>query len=128
MSRCVYCGERAGFISRVCKDCRKLVARVKKLGPSFGYRQLLDTLLESGVKPDKVERFLEADPDRTGSLNEHVTARMTNELMKDLGQPTEMKAEHVREIRERIARGESYLDEADVTAHPKAEPEDKDLK
>ena len=124
MSRCVYCEERAGFISRVCKDCRKLVACIKDLEASFGYRQLLDALLDTGVHPDKVERFMDADPDKTGSLNQQVTARMTNELMKDLGQPTEMKAEHVREIQVRIERGESYLDEADVTAHPKAEPED----
>ena len=90
MSHCVYCQDRSGIISKVCKDCRKLITSVKGLENSFGYRILLNTLLETGVDPDKIERFLDADPDGEGSLNQQVTARMTNELMTDLGQATEM--------------------------------------
>jgi len=121
MSRCVYCHDRAGFISKVCKDCRRLISSLKELGASFGYRQLLDALMDTGIDPDKIERFMEADPDGHGSLNQQVTARMTNELMTDLGQPTQMKAKDVGEIQKRIARGESYLDEPDVITHPKSE-------
>lgn len=113
MAHCVYCKYRSGLISQVCRDCRKLIAAVKKLPEDFGYRQLLDTLLETKVDPDKIGSFLDADPDSKGSLNQQITARMTNQLMTDLGQPSKMSAKDVKEVQEKIARGESYLEEAE---------------
>ena len=42
MSRCSYCGERAGFWSRMCADCKKLMACVQELRGRVGYGEFLD--------------------------------------------------------------------------------------
>ena len=117
MAHCVYCQERSGVFSRVCKDCRRLIAAVKALGDSYGYRTLLEGLMATAVSEAKIQQFLDADPDGSGSLNDQVTARMTNELMGALGQSSEMKARDVRAVKERVERGESYLEEPDITHH-----------
>ena len=122
MAACVYCQERASFFSRVCRECRRLIAAVKELGDSYGYRTLLETLEATGVSPAKIEKFLDTDLDQTGSFNQKVTARMTNELMEALGQPSQMSAADVRTIEERIQRGESYLDLPDVTDSSQLKP------
>ncbi len=97
--KCLYCSERAGFLKRRCRDCLRLEAALQTLSHSFGYRELLDTLLATGIDSQKIERFLDADPDGTGSLNDRVTARMTNEIMAGLGQPSHMTASSVKEVR-----------------------------
>lgn len=117
MAHCVYCQERSGFFSQVCRDCRKLIAAVKALGDSYGYRALLDSLMATAVSTEKIQQFLDADPDGSGSLNDRVTARMTNELMGALGQASDLKAEDVRAVKERVEHGESYLEEPDITHH-----------
>lgn len=126
MAHCIYCQDRSGFVSQVCRDCRKLIAAMKQLEDNFGYRILLDTLLATAVDPDKIERFLHADPDGTGSLNQRITARMTNQLMGDLGQPSEMSAQDVKDVEKRVAKGDSYLEMPDVVRHPKASPESEE--
>lgn len=70
---------------------------------------LLDTLLETGVDPERIEKFLDADPDGEGSFNQKIAARMTNQVMGDLGQPSEMTAEDVKKVQEKMKREESYL-------------------
>ena len=97
--RCLYCREKAGFLKRHCRDCRQLGAVLKTLPSSFGYRELLDRLLATGIDSRKIEKFLDADPDGTGSQNDRVTARMTNEIMGSLGQPSHMTASGVKEVR-----------------------------
>ncbi len=124
MSRCVYCQERSGIVSQVCRDCRTLIKGMKTLDADFGYRTLLDTLLATDIDPDKIEKFLDADPDGKGSLNQRITARMTNQLMGDLGQETHLSAQHVKNVEEKMAAGESYLDIPDVVTHPKAEKDE----
>ncbi len=99
-----------------------MIAAVKELGDSYGYRTLLETLEATGVSPAKIEKFLDTDLDQTGSFNQKVTARMTNELMEALGQPSQMSAADVRTIEERIQRGESYLDLPDVTDSSQLKP------
>lgn len=121
MAKCIYCQDASGLLSQVCKDCRKLIAAYKTLGTSFGYRELLDSLLATEVDENKIERFLDADPDGSGSLNQQVTARMTNELMGAMGQESHMTANDVKDVEESVKRGESYLDMPDVVTHPKAE-------
>lgn len=124
MAKCLYCQDRSGIISKVCKDCRQLIQSMKQLDENFGYRILLDTLMATGVDSEKIQRFLDADPDGTGSLNQQVTARMTNQLMGDLGQPSQMSAEDVKNVQKQVEKGESYLDQPDVVSHPKAEKDD----
>ncbi len=125
MARCIYCQCRSGFISQVCRDCRTLTRAFKTLNENFGYRELLDKLLDTGVDPDKIEKFLDTDTEGTGSISQRITARMTNQLMADLGQPTKMSGQDVKEVEKSIANGESYLDMPDVVAHPKSEPEEE---
>ncbi len=71
----------------------------------------------------RVAYLLHADPDGTGSLNQRITARMTNQLMGDLGQPSKMSAQDVKDVEKRVAKGDSYLEMPDVVRHPKAEQE-----
>jgi hypothetical protein len=104
MSRCTYCGERAGLWSRVCGDCKKLMARVQELRGRVGYGEFLDGLEQTGVAKEKIMVFLKADPDGTGSIQDQVTAEMTTELMKVMGISGRQTAEEVKRIRGNVAK------------------------
>ena len=104
MSRCVYCGERAGLWSRLCSDCNKLSARVQELRGRVGYGEFLDGLEQTGVAKEKIMVFLKADPDGTGSVQDQVTAEMTTELMRVMGISGRQTAEAVKRIRENVAK------------------------
>ena len=103
--RCAYCYDKAGFLKRTCPDCIRLVAAFNTLPPSFGYRLMLDTLLATGVSNEKIDRFLETDLDGSGSIQEKITARMTNEVMAALGQPSHLGAKDVKKVKEQVAAG-----------------------
>jgi hypothetical protein len=104
MSRCAYCGERARLWSRVCGDCKKLMARVEELRARVGYGEFLDGLEQTGVAKEKIMIFLKADPDGTGSIQDQVTAEMTTELMKVMGISGRQTAEAVKRIRDNAAK------------------------
>src|SRR3989337_3382332 len=70
MRKCVYCGERAGLFGKACTDCKKLFARVAELRGKVSYGQFLNGLEETGVDKEKILRFLKADPDGTGSIQD----------------------------------------------------------
>lgn len=105
--KCIYCQSRSGFFKKICPDCLKLVEVVKDLPPSFGYRELLDRLLAAHVPQERIEKFLDTDVDGGGSINDQITARMTNEVMAGLGQPSHMTAVDVKKVKEDIASGKS---------------------
>jgi hypothetical protein len=100
MRNCVYCGQRAGIFSRVCADCKKLLARVRELRGKASYGQFLDGLEQTGVDKEKIFTFLKADPDGTGSIQDQVTAEMTTELMKVMGISGQQTPKEVRRIRD----------------------------
>ena len=100
MRKCVYCGERAGLFGRSCADCKKLMARVTELRGKVSYGQFLDGLEQTGVDRDKILRFLQADPDRTGSIQDQITAEMTSELMQVMGISGRQTAQEVKRIRD----------------------------
>ena len=102
--RCVYCGDRSSFWSRVCRDCKKLLERVQELRGRVGYGEFLDGLERTGVDKEKIVRFLQADPDGKGSIQDQVTAEMTTELMKVMGIAGRQTAEEVKRIRESVSR------------------------
>jgi hypothetical protein len=104
MSRCAYCRERSGFWSRVCADCKKLMACVQELRGRVGYGQFLDGLERTGVAKEKIIAFLKADPDGSGSIQDQVTAEMTSELMKVMGISGRQSAEEVKRIRDTVTR------------------------
>jgi hypothetical protein len=99
MSRCIYCGDRGGLWSKICADCKKLLARVDELKGRAGYGEFLDGLERTGVSKEKIVMFLKADPQGKGSVEDQVTAEMTSELMKVMGLKGSQSAENVKQIR-----------------------------
>src|SRR5262249_37392223 len=104
MSRCLYCGERAGFWTRMCADCKKLMACFEELGGRVGYGEFLDGLEATGVAREKIMVFLKADPNGSGSIQDQVTAEMTTELMKVMGISGRQTADEVKRIRDNVAK------------------------
>lgn len=100
MGKCVYCGERAGLFGRSCADCKKLLARVNELRGKVSYGQFLDGLEQTGIDKEKILRFLQADPDGTGSIQDQVTAEMTSALMQVMGISGRQTAQEVKRIRD----------------------------
>ncbi len=105
--RCLYCQEKAGFFKKICPDCSKLIHAFESLPKTYGYSQLLDQLLATEVPTQKIEKFLDTDVigEGQGTLNDQITARMTNEVMAGLGQPSNMTGEAVQQVRKDIAEG-----------------------
>jgi hypothetical protein len=104
MARCVYCGDRSGFWSRLCGDCKKLLARVEEFRGKVGFSEFLDELEGTGVPKEKILRFLKSDPHGKGSVQDQVTAEMTSELMKVMGLKGSQTAGEVKRIRETIGK------------------------
>lgn len=104
MARCVYCGERRGFWSKICPDCKKLLARVEELRGRVGYGEFLGGLEGTGVPKEKIVVFLKSDPDGKGSIQDQVTAEMTSELMKVMGLKGSQTPHEVKRIREMIGK------------------------
>ncbi len=104
MRKCVYCGERAGLFGRSCADCKKLMARVTALRGKVSYGQFLDGLEQTGIDREKILRFLQADPDGTGSIQDQVTAEMTSELMQVMGISGRQTAQEVKRIRDIVGK------------------------
>jgi hypothetical protein len=104
MSACAYCGEKAGFWSRMCQDCKKLMARVQEVRGRVGYGEFLDELEKTGVAKEKIITFLKADPDGKGSVQDQVTAEMTTELMNVMGMSGRQTPEEVKRIRSSVTK------------------------
>jgi hypothetical protein len=104
MAQCAYCGERAGLLAKTCGECKKLLARVADLRGKVSYGRFLDGLEETGVKKEKILRFLQADPHGNGSIQDQVTAEMTTELMKVMGIAGSQSAEEVKRIRDAVGK------------------------
>ncbi len=102
MARCIYCGDRSGFWSQVCKDCKILLARVQELRGQAGYGEFLDGLASTGISKEKIMVFLKADPEGKGSIQNQVTAEMASELMKVMGLQGSQTPEGVKRIREML--------------------------
>ena len=100
MRQCIYCGDRAGLLARICADCKKLLACVEELRGKVGYGEFLDGLERTGVAKEKIVTFLKADPEGKGSVQDQVTAEMTSELMKVMGIAGKQTPDEVKRIRE----------------------------
>jgi hypothetical protein len=98
--KCRYCGQAAGWWRRRCPPCRCLLA-VFEQHRGLDFRGMMQLLVDTGVDADAIERFLEADPDGAGSIRDQITADMTNDLMRALGNDTRQTAADVKRIRER---------------------------
>lgn len=88
----------------MCADCKKLLARVGELRGKVSFGQFLDGLEQTGVDKEKILRFLKANPDGAGSIQDQVTAEMTSELMKVMGISGQQTAEEVKRIRDLVGK------------------------
>ncbi|HEY7163080.1 MAG TPA: hypothetical protein VIB79_00845 [Candidatus Binatia bacterium] len=70
-----------------------------------GYGEFLEGLEKTGISKDKIMRFLKADPDGKGSVQDQVTAEMTTELMKVMGISGRQTPEEVKRIRDSVEKG-----------------------
>lgn len=104
MARCAYCGDRAGFWCRTCKDCKKLLARFEELRGHAGFGEFLDELERTGVSKEKIVLFLKADPDGKGSIQDQVTAEMATQLMRVMGLKGNQTPRDVKRIRETVGK------------------------
>ena len=104
MARCVYCGDRSGFWSKICGDCKRLLARVDELRGRVSYGEFLDGLERTGVSKEKIIVFLKADPEGKGSIQDQVTAEMASELMQVMGLKGSQSAGEVQHIRKSIEK------------------------
>ncbi len=89
-------------MSRMCRDCKRLTARVNELRGRVGYGEFLDGLERTGVPKDKIRIFLAADPDGKGSVQDQITAEMTTELMQIMGIPGRQTPQEVKKIRNAV--------------------------
>lgn len=62
---------------------------------------ILELFIATGAPREKVERFLDADPDGTGSVRDQIAADMSNQLLEALGQHGRQTALGVKRLRER---------------------------
>lgn len=99
MAACGYCGESAGLWSRTCRDCRVLERAAEGLAGHAGFTEMLDGLEQTGVAPEKIMKFVKADPDGRGSVQDRLTSNMTNELLRVMGMNERQSAEDVARIR-----------------------------
>ncbi|MCP5468281.1 MAG: hypothetical protein H7A32_03340 [Deltaproteobacteria bacterium] len=100
MANCIYCQCKAGLLKKTCQDCLEMLEVIKKLGDHFSFRELLDGLMATSVSNEKIEKFLETDINGQGSIRDMITARMTNDLARTMGQETDMSPQKVKTIRE----------------------------
>lgn len=70
----------------------------------MGYGQFLEGLEQTGVDKEKILRFLKADPDGAGSIQDQVTAEMTTELMRVMGISGRQTAQEVKRIRDSVGK------------------------
>jgi hypothetical protein len=68
-------------------------------GADFG--TMMDLFATTGVEPAKIQQFLEADPDGSGTIRDHIAASMMNDLMSALGSDVRQTAADVKRIRQR---------------------------
>ena len=104
MGKCIYCGASAGFLGRTCGDCKRLLARVAELRGRVSYGQFLDGLEQTGIAKEKILKFLQADPEGKGSIQDQVTAEMTTELMKVMGISGRQSTAEVKRIRDQLGK------------------------
>jgi len=100
MAQCGYCGDHAGLLSKVCKDCKKLLACFEALRGRVGYGQFLTALEQTGAPTERIARFLKADPDGKGSVQDQITAEMASELMQVMGLKGSQTSQDVKKVRE----------------------------
>ena len=99
--KCSYCQERAGWVTRVCQDCRRLLAIYEAHKGQIGLLQFLDVFIETGLPREKIEAFLAADPRGKGSVKDHILADVSTELLGAMGVNAQQSAQDVKRLRQK---------------------------
>ena len=99
--KCGYCREWAGWLTKVCADCRRLLDIYEAHKGQGGFLQFLDLFIETGLPREKIEAFLAADPRGEGSVKDRILADMSTELLGAMGVNTRQSAQDVKRLRER---------------------------
>ena len=99
--KCDYCQERAGWFSKVCAECQRLLNLYETHKGQLGLLQFLDLFIETGLSREKIEAFLAADPRGEGSVKDHILADMSTELLGAMGVNARQGAADVKRLREK---------------------------
>ncbi|MBI3796868.1 MAG: hypothetical protein HY268_07860 [Deltaproteobacteria bacterium] len=99
--KCSYCQERAGWFTRVCQDCRRLLAIYEAHQGQIGLLQFLDLFIETGLPREKIEAFLAADPRSEGSVKDRILADISTELLGAMGVNAQQSAQDVKRLRQK---------------------------
>lgn len=101
--RCRLCDRPAGWFRRRCARCAELW-RLYLENRGAPLHALLPLFAASGAPPDHIRAFLACDPDGGGTVQDRITADMTNQLFGGFG-GTEGRqtAADVRRLREKGA-------------------------
>ena len=99
--KCSYCREHAGWFTRVCADCRRLLDIYKKHEGQIGPLQFFDLFIGTGLPREKIEAFLAADPRGEGSVKDRILADMSTELLGAMGVRAPQSAHDVKRLREK---------------------------
>lgn len=76
-----------------------LEREAERLTGDVGFTGLLDGLEQTGVPPEKIMKFIKADPHGRGSVQDRLTSNMTNELLRVMGINERQTADDVARIR-----------------------------
>ena len=87
------------------KDCQVLLEAAEHLTGYVGFTELLDGLEQTGVPPAKIMKFIKADPDGRGSVQDRLASNMTNELLKVMGINEKQTPADVARIRKGSEKG-----------------------
>ena len=99
--KCHYCQEAAGWFSRTCQDCRRLLDLYHTHRGQLGLLQFLELFTETGVPHEKIEAFLNADPRGEGTIKDHIIADMSTELLNAMGVNVSQSPQDVKRLREK---------------------------
>lgn len=98
---CGYCHERAGWFTRVCGDCQRLLTIYAAHQGQIGLLQFLDLFIATGLSREKIETFLTADPRGKGSVKDRILADMSTQLLGAMGVRAPQSAHEVKRLREK---------------------------
>jgi hypothetical protein len=118
--RCRSCHDRAGWLRRLCADCRRLLALYEQHRGELGLSQFLDLFIATGVGRAKIEAVLASDVDGRGALRDQIAADMTNRVLADMGFTPRHTAADVKRLRASGGEGVSTTRPAGDATPPKA--------
>lgn len=101
--KCEFCRKRAGFLSRVCSVCAKVVAIVERTAGQVGLAQLVDIFAAEGLTREQVDQVLDAENGGRPTIRDRLTSNMVNTLMRGLGMPGRQSPGDVRRVRSAAA-------------------------